>query len=99
MAFGLSDLARVFLQAEDQTAPAFDSFKRNVQSAEGAIDRLRGIYAGLVSTISGGIVFQQMAKALMEAEQASNRLEAVLTATGHAAGLSKRQLDEMADAI
>ena len=54
---------------------------------------------GLGIGLGGGLALREIARAAMEAEDASLRLTAVLSATGHSAGIAKRELDEMADAM
>lgn len=49
---------------------------------------------------TGFVAFgREILQAAKEAEQASNRLTAVLRATGHAAGLTKGELDDLADSM
>lgn len=54
MAFGLRDLAQVYISAEDKTKPAFDAFKRNVEDGGAVVDKFKGILAGLGVSLSTG---------------------------------------------
>lgn len=91
--------AQILVEAVDATKTAFDSVERNlkgVNNAVAAVTRNFGAMAGAVGAIEFG---RQMIANAQQAEQASNRLTAVLRATGHAAGLTKGELDELADSL
>lgn len=55
--------------------------------------------AGTVVVATLGAIFRASVQSAIEAENASNKMQAVLKATGYAAGLTKMQLDEMADSM
>lgn len=81
-------------------------FSKAVAGAESAMGKIGSAVGGLKSKlaalgvgVSFGALFTESVKAAMEAEQASARLDAVLKATGHSAGLTKKELDGMADAM
>ena len=81
-------------------------FAKAVGGAESAMSKIGSAVGGLKSKLAGlgvgvsfGALFSESVKAAMEAEQASARLDAVLKATGYSAGLAKKELDGMADAM
>lgn len=85
--------------AEDRTKAAFDSVERNLGRVNNAAQRMGQTFRAVIgATVLAGLGRESL-RAALEAEQASNRLTAVLRATGGAAGYTKRQLDEMADSL
>lgn len=91
--------AQILVEAVDMTQAALGSVERNLKSVNEASNLVaRSFQAVLAAT--GAIEFgRQMIGNAMQAEQASNRLQAVLRATGNAAGFVKGELDDMADAL
>lgn len=87
--------SRYVLTAEDRTRIAFESLKRNFDSTQRSLNLIRNLTAGAFS-VAGVTAF---VRTLATAEQAQNRLTAVINAQGHAAGFTRRQLDDMADAL
>lgn len=84
--------AKVIIKAEDRTQAAFRSVQNN----------LRSLAKYLPATLSaaGFIGFSKAAlAAAINSEQAGTRLDAVLKATGLAAGLTRKELDEMAESM
>ena len=68
---------------------------KSMKDIERSVERVKGIFAtGFVAT---GLLV--VAKQAMEAEQAINRLDAVVRATGNASGYTKEQLHGLADAM
>lgn len=87
--------AKIIISAQDKTKQAFDSVKANLGSINKAA---AGI--GLSISAAGLIAFgNETIKAAKEAEQASVRLSATLRATGNAAGITKKELDDFADSM
>lgn len=85
--------------AENATDRALRAVEHNLGRVDKAAASMgRALQASFIATaaITAGKAF---AAAAIEAEQASKRLDAVLKATGHSAGLTKNQLDDMADAM
>lgn len=91
--------SRYILSAEDRTRMAFESLKKNFESVEGSIIRLRNLTLGAL----GGAGLAEFARGVVDAgvkaEQSSNRLTAVLRATGDAAGFARAELDDMAHSL
>jgi len=95
----MAQKAQILVEAVDMTRTALESVERNLRGVNQAVASVTKSFGGLVGAV-GAIEFgRQMVTNAMQAEQASNRLNAVLRATEHAAGLTKGQLDEMADAL
>lgn len=91
--------AQILVEAVDATKGAMDSVERNLASVNNAAAKLSGVL-GKVFLATAAIEFgRKFTEAAIQAEQASNRLTAVLRATGHAAGLIKGDLDAMADSF
>lgn len=91
--------AQILVEAVDGTRTAMDSVERNLASVNNAAQKLSGIL-GKVFLATAAIEFgRKFTEAAIQAEQASNRLTAVLRATGHSAGLTKAELDKMADSF
>lgn len=80
-----------------------DSTKRIVS---GAVDDVKKSFGNLKAAMEAVLLtgffarFEKEAvQAAMAAEAANNRLVAVLKATGHSAGVTKREIDELADSL
>jgi lambda family phage tail tape measure protein len=77
--------------------------KQIVSGAMGDMNRAIGVVKGALGALGLGFSALAFGRAItreaLEAEQASNRLSAVLRATGSAAGFTKKQLDEMAESM
>lgn len=100
------NVTNVILAGIDRTAGMFSSFQRGLSEAESASAGLKktlgtlgvgfsvaGILTGIVSIGKASL------KAAEESEIASARLTAVLKATGGAAGITKKELDDLADSM
>lgn len=85
-------ITKVVITAEDKTAAAFTSVMGSLKTLGGAL----GAAFSVDTLLSFGAAIVEQGK---KAEQANNRLTAVLRATGEAAGFTKKQLVEMADAL
>jgi len=91
------------LTAVDQTRAAFASVAKNLDQltvrvqATGA--RIKGILGASFAGISGAVAFTALTETAKEAEQASARVAAVLRATGHAAGIAQKEIDELAESL
>lgn len=85
--------------ATDETQRALASVRRGFEQVEGAIAGVQRATAGLVGIAAAALSVNHFLQAAAGAEVASNRLSAVLRATGGAAGYTKQQLDAMADSM
>lgn len=85
--------------ATDDTQRALASVRRGFEQVEGAVHGVQRATVGLVGIAAAAAGVRQFLTAASEAEQASNRLAAVLRATGHAAGMTKKELDGMAESM
>lgn len=81
-------------------------FSKAVSGAESAMGKIGSAVGGLKAKlgalgvgVSFGALFNESVKAAIEAEQASAKLDAVLKVTGYSAGIAKKELDGMADAM
>lgn len=81
----------------EQSIRAIDAFDRK----EKVMRRLQLAGAALGTALGAALVtsFRGMIREAAEAEQAGLRLEAVLKATGHAAGLNRHELDALAESM
>src|SRR5687768_5117940 len=70
-----------------------------IQRAIGQVNNAFSALGGIAASALAGFSTRAVVAAAMEAEQASNRLSAVLVATGHAAGIAKKELDDLADSM
>lgn len=92
----------IVMTAEDRTKAAFDSVNRGLGTVEGKINTLKGAFSGfsaIAATAGLTALMSEAVKAASQAEQSSNRLDAVLRATGNTSGYTRDQLDGMADAL
>jgi len=78
-----------------------DKLSDQAKKTEKATDSLSLGFAaaGTVVVAAIGSMVRASIQSAIEAENASNKMQAVLKATGYAAGLTKTQLDEMADSM
>jgi hypothetical protein len=82
--------------ATDRALMAVENNLKGINRAAESVGRvLQGAFIATAAIAAG----KAFATAAIEAEQASKRLDAVLKATGHSAGLTKDELDGMADAL
>lgn len=84
--------------ARDGTRAAFDSVKRNLAGVESAGRNMQNVLGGVGAAVAA-LGLREMVSAALEAEQAGNRVTAVLRAQGAAATFAKREIDEMADEL
>jgi len=91
--------ARVAIRVDDQSRAGFDSFKRSMSELEVGFGRLRTVASTAFAVLAGGFGLREIANAGIEAEKSQARLVATLQATGYAAGLTKKQLDELNDEL
>jgi hypothetical protein len=85
--------------AENRTDAAMNAVERNMNKVERAASSMGRTFRNVLSATAAIALGREIGRAAIEAEQASKRLDAVLKATGHTAGLTKEQLDGMADAM
>ena len=94
----LANVARL-QQDMNQAKGAITGFTRD---AERSLKSLQDVYSRVQQVFTGGVIaagFDQIAKAAMNAEQAVNRLDAVVRATGNRSGFTRDQLHELAEAM
>jgi lambda family phage tail tape measure protein len=91
--------ARVAIRVDDQSRAGFDSFKRSMSDLEAGFGRLRTVASTAFAVLAGGFGLREIANAGIEAEKSQARLVATLQATGYAAGLTKKQLDDLNDEL
>ena len=90
------------IRAADRTQAAFGSVKRGLNDLGGGVTTLQNAVRALTALAAGvqlTRMFSQSLEAASKAEQSSNRLNAVLRATGFSAGRTREELDAMADAM
>jgi hypothetical protein len=90
--------AQYDIVATDKTQAAIASAKRGFREVESSADAVKLALGGIGAAVAL-MGLDKMAQAAMEAEQASNRLTAVIRATGGAAGVAKSEIDDLADAM
>jgi len=93
---------------------ALDDFSKQAEKSQRETDKFNSVSSALTATFKGlaiattaiaasigaaYAIMRPFAEAQAEAEQSAARLNAVLRATGHAAGLSARQINGMAEAL
>lgn len=76
------------MRAKDQTGGAFKSFKSNIS----------GIKAGIAG-FAAGVGLVALVRNIDEAQKASAQLDAAFVATGRTAGVTRKQIDGLADEI
>lgn len=95
----LIDLGANVARLQQDMSQAARVVDRGVNDMTRSIQRVKSVFQGVLAGTGVALFAREIAKSAMEAEQASARLEAVLRATGHSAGIAKSELDEMADAM
>ena len=101
------DIGAIFkIKAGVEGQQQLDRLNASLRDTEGQGNRLGSVFGGLKGKIIGAFSVaavvefgRQIINAASEAEQASNRINAVLKATGHSAGLAKFEIDELADSL
>lgn len=91
--------AQILVEAQDMTKTALQSVERNLKSVNEASNSLAMSFQSVLAATGAATLGRAMLTNAMQAEQASNRLDAVLKATGNAAGFAKNELDAMADSL
>lgn len=104
MAFDIGAIFKIKAGVEGQQQ--LDRLNQSLKQTETQGGKLGSVLGGLRGTFAAAFsvtAVYQFGKAVVtaasEAEQASNRLRAVLRATGNSAGFAKFELDEMADSM
>jgi hypothetical protein len=87
--------SKYVITAEDRSRQAFASLERNFKNTERMLSTLRNLTVGAFSVAGLTAFIGKMA----ETDRLQNRLTATINAQGHAAGFTRRQLDDMADAL
>jgi phage-related minor tail protein len=90
------------INASDRTKAAFDSVKRGLGEVGSKVDAVKGVFSAFSAiAASAGLtaLMNEAVAAASKAEQSSNRLDAVLRATGNTVGFTREQLDKMADSL
>lgn len=102
----MATIATLMVDLTANVARLRGDMKEATTTVRGAVDDMRREWDRLQKFMGGGLlvagvyqVGQAMVQAASDAEQASNRLIAVLRATGGQAGLTKEQIDELADSM
>ena len=85
---------------------AIDHASGVINRVKGATDGMTASYERLKNLLIGGLSFgtiyqslRQITQAASEAEQASNRLTSVMKAIGHSVGVTKKEIDDLADSM
>ncbi len=87
------------VNATDNTRAGFDSVERNLGRVNNAATRMAATFRGLIGVgVLAGLTREGL-QAAMEAERASNRLNAALRATGGAAGIARQEIDKLAESM
>ena len=84
------------------TLSAQDHLTRVLQQIGAGFGQVQKSYLSLQRLVSGGAIaigIQQIVSATVQAERASARLDAALKATGMAAGVTRAELDQMAESL
>lgn len=76
---------------------AASATEKTAKLIEGSIRVMNGALAGLGVTLGAGAIFGKMIEESSQAEAAANKVAAVLRATGGAAGITSKQIDDLAD--
>ena len=91
--------AKIVITAENQTEAAF----RSIMSGMTRVQAVAGTFQAVLGKIGLGIglgeLGKQMFDAAQQAQQAAARLTATLQATGSSAGITRNELDQMAEAL
>lgn len=85
--------AIAYLDAEDQSGPAFASFQRSLDKLGTSARNVGSMVAGAISIGALGAAARSVVTAAREAEQSEARLAATLRATGNAAGFTTEELE------
>jgi phage-related minor tail protein len=83
------------LTGRNEVSRVFNEAQRDMSKLQGVFTNLQAAAA----TIGGFALLREMKVAAIEAEQAGIRLDAVLKATGHSAGLTRQQLEKMTESL
>lgn len=81
---------------------ATDNASRVFRGVEGSAKRLQGAYrdlSGAVTLLASGAFVRAMVRAAVAGEESQNRLSAALRATGERIGITRKELDELADSM
>lgn len=93
------DIEARFAQFQDSLDKITKNTQVSASNMEKAFSKVRSTILGIVGGVSIGVIGRELLKAAQDAEQASNRLQAVLRATGASASFAKGELDELAESI
>jgi hypothetical protein len=87
--------ATIDITAIDKASAVF----KNVEAAANSLDKGYQQLKRSGEALIAGLAIERITAATVEWERASNRVNATLRATGGAAGVSRREIDELADSI
>lgn len=90
------------ISAADKTKAAFESVKKGLNEIGGSVEKVKGVFSGfaaIAATVGITDLLKEAVAAASVAEQSSNRLNAVMKATGDTSGYTREQLDKMADSL
>jgi phage-related protein len=86
----------ILIAAKDQASRVLGSVNKGLGSLARTLTSMPALIAGAVGGLAGGAFLKSSLDAIGEQIKAEQKLQAVLTATGHAAGFSAAQLAEQA---
>lgn len=88
----MANETKIVITAQDHTQAAFGSATRGLSS-------LSGVVKTFAATLAAGLGFREVIAEAMKSEEASARLSGVLRNVGKSAGITKREIDDLADAM
>lgn len=91
---------RIELTALDKTlSSGMKGAQKSVDGLRSSVDTMKNVFATLAGGGAVGLFTRALVTHSVQGEQAANRLTAALKATGYQAGISQREIEEMADSI
>src|SRR5689334_8387339 len=91
--------AKIRISAENRTREAFDEVRRSIVSVDESAGKLGDVFRALLVLEGAREFARELVRAGVEGEQSSNRLTATLRATGQQVGLTRKELDELAESL
>jgi hypothetical protein len=93
------DIAANLARLEKDMREGKGIVERNMRDMQRSVTSLKSAVQGVFIGTGAAMWTREIVQATIEAEQSGNRMRAVLRATGHQAGLTKRDLDELAESM
>lgn len=87
------------ITAQNGASVVFQTLMKDLQGVRKGTDSLVEGFRTLFAITAGAAFTRELVQAGLEGEKSANRLTAVLKATGNQVGLTRRELDEMADSL